>query len=218
MLDTYLDSSALKEKTQLWGAVKTRSSPSDAGLSARRLAVAPPAGGSYHYGEQIHPWIQASIVAADAKRRQGEDLLVLVGRVGLAGGRQVARSSQERLRSGHRERWQNPRRLRDPRSRPGGITGLFPLAPLLRSGNRRELTTLVLDLWDKTHALSDLLEPENGTDLTRLPDIQRRAEDAQEGFPGTGGSVSKTCREPGEHPTRARLGSGGRRRRGRVPR
>ncbi len=45
-----------------------------------------------------------------------------------------------------------------------------------------ELTTLVLDLWDKTHALSDLLEPENGTDLTRLPDIQRRAEDLKKDF------------------------------------
>ena len=109
--------------------------------------------------------------------------------------------------------------LRDPRSRPGGITGLFPLASVLRSGNRRRPhDSLVLDLWDKTHALSDLLEPENGTDLTRLPDIQRRADGAQEGFPGTGGSVSKACREPGEHPTRAGLGSRGRRRRGRVPR
>ena len=39
------------------------------------LAVALPSSGSYHYSEQIQPWIQATIVRADAKRRQGEDLL-----------------------------------------------------------------------------------------------------------------------------------------------
>ena len=83
---------------------------------------------------------------------------------------------------------------------PGGTTGLFPLAPLLRSGNRRAHDAGPRSMGQDTRA-----ERSPGTGKRNRPlavaGYSKKGRGPQEGFPGTGGSVSKTCREPREHPT-----------------
>jgi len=175
MLNAHLNAPELKlaEKLRLSEAVKKA-------LLVRRqaeraaLAVAPLTGDTYHYSEQIQPWIHASIVTADEKRRNGEDLLFSSAKSDW----QDAGTALDKAGNDYNRALDYAGQIRaalDIRDRVlAGLPDYSRWLPF-HEDKTGALTTLIRDLWDKTHKLSDLLEKDNVGDPQGAPDIQKRA-------------------------------------------
>jgi hypothetical protein len=124
-----------------------------------------PVAGAYPYAEQVAPWIQESVIQADALRLKGQDLLLATDEVNWERGRAFLLEADKKYKiaqaDGSRVQWALNVRDRVLPVLPyyaRWLAARVMLAPEVAPADEGTLRRQVAELWTEVHSLNQMLD------------------------------------------------------------